>query len=342
MSKILPADYLVFLNEVKTRIQASRIRATRAVNAELMGLYWDLGKTIVSRQEKFGWGQSVVEQLARDLTRELGSIEGFSTHNLWRMRHFYLSYRDQSKLAQLVLQIPWGHNILILQKCKTSAERIYYLEASSKLGWSRNVLLNQIRANAFRHSLKQKHHNFNRALPGHLSEQAEESIKSVYNLDFLGIAKPVLERELEKRLVERVKRFILELGPGFSFIGNQHRLVLEGEEYFIDLLFFHRKLKCLVAIELKTGDFKPEYAGKMDFYLHLLNDQVKLASENPSIGIILCAEKKHLVVQYALRSAKNPVGVAEYCLTSKLPANLKGMLPSDQELKNQIQGELDR
>ena len=202
-------------------------------------------------------------------------------------------------------------------------------------------ILYEIKANAYEIQLNNpKLHNFFKALPVHLAEQADESLKSVYNLDFLGISKPFLERELEKRLIEKLKLFILELGSGFTFIGNQYRLPIGNNEYFVDLLFFNRKLKCLVAIELKTGKFEPEYAGKMDFYLNLLNDNVKLKDEKPSIGIILCAEKDNIVVEYALRNVKNPVGIAKYHLTSKLPYKLKGILPGEKELKQQLKEEI--
>ena len=240
------------------------------------------------------------------------------------MRQFYLEYKDDSILQQVVGELPWGHNILIFSRIKNKKEREYYLKASVEMGWSRNVLFNQIKAGAYEFSLKQKTHNFSKTLPIHLIEQADESIRSVYNLDFLDITKSVIERKLERRLVERVKRFMLELGKGFSFLGNQYRLTLGNNEYFVDLLFFNRLLKCLVVIELKTGKFEPEYAGKMDFYLHLLDEQVKLKDENPSIGIILCAAKDNIVVEYALRSTKKPVGVAEYYLTNKLPKYLTG------------------
>jgi len=208
------------------------------------------------------------------------------------------------------------------------------------MGWSRNVLLNQIKSGAYEFSLRQKTHNFPRVLPKHLAEQADESIKSLYNLDFLGIKKPVIEREIERRLVDKIKRFMLELGKGFSFIGNQYRLTLGDNEYFVDLLFFNRNLKCLVAIELKTGKFEPEYAGKMDFYLHLLDEQVRLKDENSPIGIILCADKDNIVVEYALRSVRKPVGVAEYYLTKKLPKYLAETLPDANSLKLPIQEEL--
>jgi len=337
---LISKDYKDWLQEIKSRIISSRIKASQSLNRELIRLYWDIGQSIVERQAKHKWGQRVVELLSNDLKSGFENFRGFSPDNLWRMRMFYLEYRDYPKLAQLVPEIPWGHNVLIMQKIKNRKEKEYYISMSAEMGWSRNVLLNQIKAGAYQLSLKKKQHNFEKALPVHLSEQADESLKSVYNLDFLGVSRPVLERELEKRIVEKIKHFILELGSGFSFIGNQYRLELDGDEYFVDLLFFNRKLKCLVAVELKTGDFKPEYAGKMDFYLHVLNDKVRLKDENPSIGIILCAQKKNIVVEYALKSAKNPVGVAEYKLTKKLPVALKRVLPAEEDLIAQVKGEM--
>lgn len=340
MKNIAGREYIKFLNEIKSRIVTARIQAIRSVSKELIKLYWDIGKSIVERQKQFGWGKGVVEQLSRDLTNEYANFEGFSRDNLWRMRMCYLEYKDNPILAQLVPELPWGHNILIMQKIKDAGEREYYITASIKLGWSRNVLLNQIKADSYSFSLKQKTHNFPKVLPKYLAEQADEAIKSAYNLDFLGIKKLVIERELERRLVEKIKRFMLELGKGFSFIGNQYRLTLGNNEYFVDLMFFNRNLKCLVAIELKTGKFEPEYAGKMDFYLHLLDEQVRLKDENPPMGIILCADKDNIVVEYALRSVKKPVGVAEYYLTKKLPKYLVGKLPDANTLKLPIQEEL--
>lgn len=215
---------------------------------------------------------------------------------------------------------------------------MYYLKASAEMGWSRNVLLNQIKARAYQYQKEiPKQHNFPKALPAHLAEQADESLKSVYNLDFLDITRPVLERDLERRLVEKIKRFMLELGKGFSFIGNQYRLTLKDNEYFVDLLFYNRILKSLVAVELKTGKFEIEYTAKMDFYLDLLNEQVKLKDENPSIGIILCVKKDSVIVEYAMRRAVNPMGVAEYRLTAHPPKELKALLPSEREMKTQLQ-----
>lgn len=337
MKKILAKQYITFLREVKQRILSARIQAARSINKELINVYWDIGKAIVERQEKYKWGDSVVEKLAEDLIVEFDSAVGYSPKNLWRMRLLYLAYKNNSKLAQLVREIPWGQNIVILQMVKNIKEREYYIRATAAMGWSRNVLLNQIKANAYRqHTMIPKQHNFSKALPVHLMEQAEESLKSMYNLDFLGVAKPMLERALERKLVEKVKHFMLELGKGFSFIGNQYRLTLNDNEYFVDLLFYNRILKCLVAVELKTGKFEVEHAAKMDFYLDLLNEQVKRNDENPSIGIILCVYKDDVIVEYALRRTVNPLGVAEYRLTSKLTKKLRNILPDAQDMKHRL------
>jgi predicted nuclease of restriction endonuclease-like (RecB) superfamily len=237
----------------------------------------------------------------------------------------------------LLAPVPWGHHVEILKKVKLAPERLYYLRATAQFGWTRAVLLNQIKAQAYVRSLAEgKSHNFPLALPEHLAEQAEETLKSSYNLEFLGIGQAVKERELEDGLINKLRDFILELGYGFCFIGRQHRLVLGQKEYFIDLLFYHRFLKCLVAIELKIGEFEPEFAGKMDFYLNLLNERERAPGDNPSIGIILCAEKDDLEVEFALKSKANPIGVAEYQLNASLPKELQGKLPSAEELGQAI------
>ena len=239
----------------------------------------------------------------------------------------------EKMIGQILANIPWGHHVLILKKIKSFPEKLYYLKATAALGWSRDVLLNQIKADAYRHFMRDsKTSNFKLALPVYLAEQAEETLKSSYNLEFLGIKEAIHERHLENRLIEKLKNFILELGYGFCFIGNQYRLALGENEYFVDLLFYHRFLKSLVAVELKTGKFKPEYAGKMDFYLNLLNESEKAHDDNPSIGIILCAEKDKLEVEFSLRTKTNPIGVAEYKLYQSLPDNLKGKLPTSKQL----------
>jgi len=244
-------------------------------------------------------------------------------------------------LRQLVAEIPWGHNLLILNKLTAPAARLWYLRATASFGWSRNVLLNQIKAGAYERAVTEKKtHNFDLALPEHFAEQAEEMLKSSYNLEFLGLHHAVRERELEDRLISRLQAFLLELGYGFCFVGRQHRLVLGKKEYFIDLLFYHRFLKSLVAFELKLGPFEPEFAGKMDFYLNLLNDTERAPGDQPSIGIILCAEKDDVEVEYALRTKANPIGVAAYTLQSKLPGELKGRLPTAKQLADIVRSVL--
>lgn len=257
------------------------------------------------------------------------------------MRSFYKVYHDDTKLQQLVGEIPWGQNLAIMSKVKDRDARHYYLQATIELGWSRNVLVHQIESDAYaRHRLADKQHNFQQALPQHLAEQADQAMKDVYMLDILGIEKPVLEAELESRMVSKIKDIMLELGYGFAFIGNQYKIAAEGKEYYIDLLFSNRRLNALVAFEIKIGDFKPEYAGKMNFYLNLLDDYVREPTENPSIGIILCKQRNRFEVEYALRGFDKPMGVASYELTKILPTELHNKLPDPVLLEAEIRKEI--
>jgi len=329
--------YNDFFKEVINTINSAKYEAYKSLNKHHIGQNFEIGKLIVKNQEKNNWGKSIVDTLSKDINRILDGTKGYSPQNLWRMRQFYLEYKDKTELLELALTIPWGQNLLVMHKIKDNQEKKYYLNATDKLGWSRAVLLNQIKANAYQHHiLNPKQSNFEKALPVHLSEQANEALKSEYNLDFLGITKPILERELENRLVEKIRDLILELGYGFSFIGNQYRLKLKQKEYFIDLLFYHRILKCLIAIELKTVEFEPEFAGKMNFYLELLDEQEKQPDDNPSIGIILCPIKDNIEVEYALRTSNKPIGVSEYKLTNRLPEKFKGKVPTSKELKQML------
>ena len=333
--------YDVFLDEIKTTITDTRIRTMKVVNTELIQLYWSIGRSIAEKQENEGWGKAVVEKLAKDLQQTFQGRSGFSARNLWKMRQFYLEYPSSEKLPQLVAEIPWGHHLELMAKVKAREEREYYLKATIEMGWSRNVLLHQIKSDAYqRHQLANKQHNFEKALPAHLAEQADEAMKDVYMLDMLGITKPVLERELEQKMVSKIQEVMLELGYGFAFIGNQYRIVANEKEYFIDLLFSNRRLNSLVAIELKIGRFKPEYAGKMNFYLNLLDDFVREPGENPSIGIILCTERDYFEVEYALRGLEKPVGVADYLLTQELPEALRSKLPDAKLLEQELRKEL--
>lgn len=313
----LSHDYVEFVTELKQRIASARLHAARSVNRDLILLYWDIGRCIVERQEKLGWGQSVVEMLSRDLQKAFPGLTGFSAFNLWHMRQLYIVHSSPELLAQLVpvtqkgssarepkqilaqlvpeilATIPWGHHVELLKKVKDHKARLHCLRAAAKFGWTRNVLLNQIKARAYERSLREdKTHNFPAVLPEYLAEQAEEALKSSYNLEFLGIRREVKERELEARLIECVQQFILELGYGFCFIGRQYRLSLGKKEFFIDLLFYHRFLKALVAAELKVGSFEPEYAGKMDFYLNLLNGEGARSRRQSIHRYLSCARRK--------------------------------------------------
>jgi len=362
---IASPDYRRFIEDLKTRVAGARISAARAVNRDVILLYWDIGRSIAEKQQVLGWGESVVEMIAADLRRAFPHMTGFSPQNVWRMLQFFRTYTDELFLSQAVRElekkgqrtpspdelsqivrellaaVPWGHHANVLAKLTDPAARLYYLRATAQFGWSRNVLLNQIKAGAYeRTAIEKKTHNFPRALPEYLAEQADEMMKSSYNLEFLGIRRAVKERELEDRLISRLQAFILELGYGFCFVGRQHRLAVGKKEYFIDLLFYHRFLKALVAFELKVGPFEPEHAGKMDFYLNLLNDKERAEGDQPSIGIILCAEKDDVEVEYALRTKANPIGIAAYQLQSKLPANLKGKLPTAKQLADVVRAAL--
>jgi len=338
---VVTAEYGEFVRSIKQRIQASRAQAYRAVNRELIALYWSIGKEIVERQERHGWGKSVVEQLSADLRKEIPDQRGFSAQNLWFMRQLYIEYGQSPILLQLVREIPWGQNIAIMTRVKDAAARQYYLRATAEMGWSRHVLMLQINAQAYeRQALRPKQHNFQQNLPEALAEQADLALKDTYALDFLGLHRMAREREIEGRMIACIRDVLLELGAGFCFVGSQYRLVLDDEEYFIDLLFFHRPLRCLVAIELKQGEFQPEHAGKLNFYLNILDDQVRQPDENPSIGLILCQSRKRMKVEYALRGMTKPMGVAEYYLTRRLPSELASSLPSADQLEREIESEL--
>jgi len=330
-------EYRRTLDRINSEIISSRIKVVKDVTYHHIKLYLSIGEIILINQTQEGWGKSVVEKLSRDLKKNHPNSSGFSARNLWDMRRFFEKYSKNEFLRQAVAEIPWGHNLLILNKIKDQNEAEYYIHTTKKFGWSRNILLNQIKANAFQRSLTEnKQHNFIKALPEHLIEQANEAIKSEYNLDFLGLTNGVKERDLENKMIEKIRNVIMEFGSGFAFLGSQYKIQLGAKDYFIDLLFYHRHLQCLVAIELKSGEFKPEHAGKLNFYLEVLDNTEKTENENPSIGILLCAQKDDLEVEYALRVSNKPIGIAEYKLTKSLPKNLQKYLPDNSELINRL------
>ncbi len=333
--------YAEFLRSIKKRIQTHRFLAYRAVNRQQSALYLSIGQEIVERQKRYGWGKSIVEQLAKDLRRDVPNQVGFSAPNLWFMRQLYLEYKRYPNLLRLVREIPWGQNIAIMTKIKDPKGRAYYLKATAELGWSRSVLLHQIEAGAYqRHGLAKKQHNFRRALPHHLAEQADVALKDSYSLEFLGLGRAALEREVENQMMARIRDVLLELGAGFAFIGSQVPIKLGHKSYFLDLLFFHRYLQCLVVLELKATEFVPEHAGKMNFYLNILDQTMRRPYEHPSIGIILCKSRDRLTVEYALKGVDKPMGVANYYLTRKLPQPLAQQLPAPHELEEKVQEEL--
>ncbi len=311
-------EYGNLLQQAVEQIRSTRIMVARQINAARQSVYWNLGKLLFEKQLSEGYGSSVVNQLSADLKTEFPDM-GLSPRNLWNMKLFYERYHlADPKLLQAVAVLPWGHNLLLINKAPSLEAVAFYANETIEKGWSRDLLLNAIKMDGFSQKQKQiKSHNFNETLPAIHSEYANEVFKDHYNLGFLGITEPVKELELEKRLIEKIKHFVLELGKGFSFIGNQHRLEYNGKEYFVDMLFFHRGLRSLVAIELKIGSFKAEYIGKMNLYLGLLDKLEKGENENQSIGIILCADKDHLDVEIALQDIQKPIGVGEYQLLPK-------------------------
>lgn len=327
--------YNDFVSDIKQRIRSAQYEAMKAVNKQAIQLNWDIGKMIVEKQEQLGWGKSVVEQLSKDLQREFPDQRGWSSRNLWLMKQFYEIYRNNEILQPMVAEIGWTHNVLIMSKCKDNLEREFYIRMTRKFGWTKDVLINQIEGNSYALYLTNQT-NFEQTLPEKYKNQAILAVKDDYNFDFLDLADKHSEKELELELLKNIRQFLIEMGGDFSFMGNQYK-VKEGEDnYSIDLLLFHRRLKSLIAIELKIGEFIPEYAGKMQFYLSLLNDKVRLPDENPAIGIIICKSKKRTRVDYALREANQPIGVATYNLTNELPKQLEGLLPSPEKIAENL------
>lgn len=337
MSKLIPHDYKTLLADVKSRIRHAQYAALKAVNKEMISLYWDIGQMIVSRQQGETWGKSVVEQLAKDLQTEFIGVSGFSARNIWYMRDFYLAYYQNEKLQPMVAEIGWSHNTIILDKCKDDLEREFYIRMTRKFSWTKRVLQSKIKSQTYEKTLLNQT-NFEQTVSEDFQLQAKLALKDEYLFDFLELGDEFTERQLENALVEKVNHFLREMGGMFTFVGTQYRLQVSDNEYFIDVLLYHRGLKSLVAIELKRGKFLPEYVGKMQFYLAVLNDTVRLTDENPAIGIILCKDKDKTVVEYALQDSKSPVGVAKYELFSIVPEDLREQLPTVEQISNLLQG----
>lgn len=337
MVKALTSDrhYTDFFTDIKERIRRSQYDALKAVNKELIQLYWDIGRMIVEKQQDLGWGRSVVEQLSKDIQGEYPGIQGFSGRNLWNMRFFYSELQKDEKLQPLVAEISWTKNILILTKCKNPLEREFYMLHVRKFGWTKNVLVHQIENKTYEKYLLNQT-NFDQTLPEKYKHQAKLALKDHYTFDFLELAEEHSEHELEQALVKNIRKFLMEMGAWYTFVGNQFRLTVGEKEYFIDLLLFHRKLKRFIAVELKIGEFKPEYKGKMEFYLMALNELYKEDDENDAIGIIVCKSKDKTVVEYSLKTTTQPIGIATYSTSTHLPEEYSKYLPAPDVIAERL------
>jgi predicted nuclease of restriction endonuclease-like (RecB) superfamily len=336
---LAPDGYDDLLRQLKERIQQAQLRAVLVVNRELVLLYWQIGREIVTRQQQQGWGAKVIDRLAQDLRSAFPDMQGFSPRNLKYMRAFAAAYPDERFVQEVLAQMPWYHNITLVEKIKEPTARAWYAQQAIANGWSRNVLVHQIESDLYRRQ-GQAISNFARTLPAPQSDLAQQLLKDPYHFDFLTLASTVQERELERALLQHLRDFLLELGVGFALVGSQYRLEIADEEFYLDLLFYHLKLRCYVVIELKTGTFKPEYAGKMNFYLSAVDDLLRHPDDQPSIGLILCKTQNRLIAEYALRDLHKPMGAATYRLAHTLPANLQGSLPAIEDLEARL-GELE-
>lgn len=336
------SPYILFFEQLKSRVQQAQLKASLAVNSELIFLYWDIGKSIVEKQEQEGWGTYVIEKLCKDLQNAFPGMQGFSRANVFNMRSFYLTYaKVQQAVGQIntlpIVNIPWGHNILIITKIKDLQEQLWYAEQTIKHGLSRAALEDWIKSKAYKRHGKAIT-NFAQQLPEPQSLLAQETLKDPYNFDFLTLDAGFRELELEQGLVDHIQKLLLELGKGFAFIGRQYHLEIAGDDYYLDLLFYHIQLRCYCVVELKTTDFKPEYAGKLNFYLSAVDDMLKHSTDNPSIGILLCKSKNKLKVEYALRDIRKPIGIAEYITKTleKLPKKLQSSFPTMEDIEAEL------
>lgn len=346
-------EYKKWIVELKDRIQTTQIKAAIAVNRELLNLYWELGRDICEKQEKANWGEGLIDQLAKDLSAAFPGIKGFSRTNVFYIRKWFLFYQPSEKVPQvvgqlediefvpqLVAQIPWGHNREIITKCSNRDEALFYVRETLKNNWSRAILVLQIESKLYERQGKAIQ-NFQLALPVPQADLARETLKNPYNFDFLTLGQKAGERDLENALTEHIQKFLLELGQGFAYMGRQFPINVGGDEFYLDLLFYHTRLRCYVIVELKATEFKPEYAGKLNFYLNVINAQVKHPQDQPSIGILLCKTPNKVMVEYALQHISNPLGVAEYQIMNAIPDNLKGELPSIEELEQELAEPVD-
>jgi Uncharacterized conserved protein len=323
-----------FIAAIKQKVRQAQYEALKAVNVQLINLYWEIGKSITEKQSE-SWGKSIVPKLSEVLQSEFPGIGGFSTTNLWLMAQFYSEYHSDINLQPLVGEISWTKHVVILNKSKDSLERKFYILSTQKFGWTKNVLIHQIENKTYKKYLFNQT-NFEQTLPEQTQTQALYTVKDEYTFDFLELGEQYSESQLETALILNIRNFLLEMGNQFTFVGNQFKLHVDDHEYFIDLLLYHRQLQCLVAIELKIGDCQPEFKGKMEFYLSVLNDKIKLPNENDSIGIIICKEKNRTIVEYSLKSSTMPIGVATYTTTPQLPSDYQQLLPDGKTISEKL------
>jgi predicted nuclease of restriction endonuclease-like (RecB) superfamily len=328
--------YKQWLTELKQRVLQSQLKAAVKVNSELLELYWQLGADIVERQKTATWGDKLLAQLSKDLMATFPNMKGFSKRNLEQIRRWFCYWNDESAIAKQavaqLVQIPWGHNIQIITKCQTMEEAVYYVQSTLEQGWSRNVLVHQIESGLWQREGAALH-NFERTLPATQSDLAMQTLKDPYIFDFLNLSKQHSERELEQGLIDHITQFLLELGAGFAYMGRQYPIKVGERDFYIDLLFYHARLHCYVVIELKLGDFEPEHAGKLNFYIKAIDEQLCKQGDAPTIGILLCKTKDKVVAEYALSDINKPMGISEYKLTQSLPQALQSSLPSVAELE---------
>lgn len=332
-----PDGYIDWLAELKNRIHSAQQRATLAVNRELVLLYWQIGRDILARQAEQGWGAKVIDRLAHDLRTAFPDMKGFSRANLMYMRAFAEAWPEEQIVQQAVGQLPWGHNLVLLTRLKQPEQRLAYAWAAVEHGWSRNVLNIHIETRLLERTGKALS-NFTERLPAPGSDLARESLKDPYLFDFLDVGKEADEREIESALVRHITQFLLELGAGFAFVGRQVHLEVGGDDFFIDLLFYHLKLRCYVVIELKADKFKPEHLGQLGFYLTAVDRQVKAEQDNPTIGLLLCKSRNKVVAEYALGDKTQPMGIAEYKLLESLPEHLQTSLPTIEQIERELEG----
>jgi predicted nuclease of restriction endonuclease-like (RecB) superfamily len=334
-SRPLPDNYLALLQTLKQRIRESHLRASVAVNRELVLLYWRIGGDILVRQERERWGARVIDRLAADLKKAFPEMKGFSPRNLKYMRAFAEAWPEEEFVQAVLAQITWYHNLTLLEKVATEPDRIWYAKATIEHGWSRNVLVHQIET-ALHKRRGTAVTNFERTLPLPQSDLAQQITKDPYAFDFLMLGENARERELEEGLLAHLRNFLLELGVGFAFVRSQYHLEVGGSDFYIDLLFYHLKLRCFVVVDLKAKAFEPEFAGKMNFYLAAVDDLLRHADDQPNIGLIICKTKDQVLAEYALRNSTTPIGISEYRVAESLPRDLKGSLPTIEELENEL------